>query len=85
MISKKNSALVFEPPIFFIKNTETDQNLTFHLKNMKYSAALPMFLIWRENLLSYDNMRVSFFRTLRRSKGYDLSWKKIDKILLEFV
>ena len=32
MISKKNSALVFDPPIFFIKNTETDQNLTFLFK-----------------------------------------------------
>ena len=27
---------------------------------MKYSAALPTFLIWRENLLSYDNMRFFF-------------------------
>ena len=28
---------------------------------MKYSAALHMFLIWRENLLSYDNMSFYFF------------------------
>ena len=29
MISKKNSVLIFEPKIF-LKNTLTDQNLTFH-------------------------------------------------------
>ena len=28
---------------------------------MKYLAVLPMFLTWRENLLSYDNMQVFFF------------------------
>ena len=28
---------------------------------MKYSAALAMFLIWRENLLSYDNIWVYYF------------------------
>ena len=38
MLSKKNSVLIFEPQIF-LKKTLTDQNLTFHLKNMKYSAA----------------------------------------------
>ena len=38
MLSKKNSVLIFEPQIFLNK-TLTDQNLTFHLKNMKYSAA----------------------------------------------
>ena len=38
MPSKKNSVLIFEPQIF-LKKTLTDQNLTFHLKNMKYSAA----------------------------------------------
>ena len=36
-------------------------NLLFHLKNMKCSASLSMFLMWRENLLSYDNMRGFFF------------------------
>ena len=44
--------------------------LLFHLKNMKYSAALPMLLIWRENLLSYDNMRV-FFPHAQEVKGCD--------------
>ena len=74
MISKENSALIFDPK-FFVKLEIYKQTriLLFHLKNMKYSAALPMFLIWRENLLSYDNMRVFFFRTLRRSKGCDFS------------
>ena len=38
MISKKNSVLIFEPKIFR-KYTLTDQNLTFPLKNMKYSTA----------------------------------------------
>ena len=38
MPSKKNSVLIFEPQIF-LKKTLTDQNLTFHLKNVKYSAA----------------------------------------------
>ena len=77
MISKKNSALIFDPPIFFIKNTWTDQNLTFlFIKNMKYSAALPMFLIRRENLLSYDNMRVSFFSHAQEVKGMWFVMKK---------
>ena len=59
--------------------------LLSYLKNMKYSAALPMFLIWRENVLSYDNMRVFFFGTLRSSRldGCDFSLKNIHKILLD--
>ena len=32
MVSKTNSALIFEPQFFFIKNTQTDQNLTFPFK-----------------------------------------------------
>ena len=31
MISKKNSALIFDPKLF-VKNTKTDQNLTFPFK-----------------------------------------------------
>ena len=50
--------------------------LLFHLKNMKYSTALLMFFIWRENLFSYDNMRF-FFRTFRRSKDVIFQVKKI--------
>ena len=42
---------------------------------MKYSAALPMFLIWRENLLSYDNMRV-FFSHAQEVKGVWFFMKK---------
>ena len=54
MISKKNSALIFDPSSFFIKKIHKQTRiLLFHLKNMKYSAALPMFLIWRENLLFF--------------------------------
>ena len=42
-----------------------------------------MFLIWRKNLVSYDNMRF-FFRTLRRSKDVIFHEKKnIHKILLD--
>ena len=46
--------------------------LLFHLKNMKYSAALPMFLTWRlhvtRKLLSFDKMRFFFvfFFSLRK-------------------
>ena len=82
---KRIVPLFLTPQFFLLKIQKQTRILLFYLKNMKYSAALPMFLIWRENLLSYDNMLVSFFRTLRRSKGCDLSWKKIHKILLEFV
>ena len=46
---------------FFIKVHEQTRILPFHLKNMKYSAVLPMFVIWHENLLLYDNMRVLYF------------------------
>ena len=45
MPSKKNSVLIFEPQIF-LKKTLTDQNLTFHLKNMKYSAAYFHMTTW---------------------------------------
>ena len=79
MISKENSALIFDPK-FFVKLEIYKQTriLLFHLKNMKYSAALPMFLIWRENFLSYDNMR-GFFRTLTRSKDVIFHEKKISQ------
>ena len=63
MTSKKNSALIFDPKIC-VKIHKQTRILLFHLKNMKYSAALPMFLIWRENLLSYDN--TGFFNTGQR-------------------
>ena len=81
MISKNNSVLIFDPNSF-VKNTFTDQNLS-HLKNMKHSAALPMFLIWRENLLSSMTTCGSFFRTLRRSKDMVFHEKNVQKILLD--
>ena len=63
MIGKKNSALIFDPNIFLQKIHKQTRILLSHLKHMKYSAALPMFLIWRDSLLSYDNMRVFFSHT----------------------
>ena len=48
----------------------------WHLKTMKYSAALPLCLVWREHFYGFrctvmgfacDNMR-GFFLTLRKSK-----------------
>ena len=71
MTSKKNSALIFDPKIC-VKIHKQTRILLFHLKNMKYSAALPMFLIWRENLLSHENMRV-FFWDAQGIKGCDFS------------
>ena len=44
MISKKNSVLIFEPKIF-LKNTLTDQNLTFLFKKNEIFGGV----------LSYDN------------------------------
>ena len=44
MISKKNSVLIFEPKIF-LKNTLTDQNLTFPFKKNEIFGGV----------LSYDN------------------------------
>ena len=69
MISKENSAFIFYPK-FFVKLEIYKQTriLLFHLKNMKYSTVLPMFL-------SFDNMRF-FFRTLRRSKDVIFHEKK---------
>ena len=45
MISKKNSVLIFEPKIF-LKNTLTDQNLTFPFKKHEIFGGVR----------SYDNM-----------------------------
>ena len=70
MISEENSALIFDPK-FFVKLEIYKQTriLLFHLKNMKYSAALPMFLTWCKNLLLYDNMRFFFFSHVQEVKG----------------
>ena len=57
--------------------------LLFHFKNMKFSTALLMFFIWRENLLSYDNMRF-FFSDVQEVEGCDFSCEKnIHKTLLD--
>ena len=74
MISKENSALIFDPK-FFVKLEIYKQTriLLFHLKNMKYSAALPMFLIWRENLLSSMTTCGFFFSDAQEVKGHDFS------------
>ena len=50
MISKKNSVLIFEPQNF-LKNTLTDQNLTFPFKIHEIFGGL----------LSYETMRDFFF------------------------
>ena len=49
---------------------------------MKYSATLPMSLIWRGNLLSYDNMRVFFFARSGGQRDVIFHEKNIHKILL---
>ena len=86
MISKKNSALIFDPNFLFYKKIHKQTRiLLFHLKNMKYSAALPMFLIWRENLLSYDNMRVFFFARSGGQRDVIFHEKNIHKILLDLL
>ena len=66
MISKENSALIFDPK-FFVKLEIYKQTriLLFHLKNMKYSTVLPMSL-------SFDNMRF-FFSDAQEVKGCDFS------------
>ena len=81
MISKENSSLIFDPK-FFVKLEIYKQTriLLFHLKNMKYSQRCRC--LWRENLLSYDNM-LGFFQMLRRSKDVIFHEKNIHKILLD--
>ena len=76
MISKKNSALIFDPNFLSYKKIHKQTRiLLFHLKNMKYSAALPMFLIWRENLL--------FFGRSGGQRDVIFHEKNIHKILLD--
>ena len=66
MISKKNSFLIFEPNIV-LKNTLTDQNLTFPLKKHEIFGGV----------LSHGNMRDFFFATLRRSRDVIFMKEKI--------
>ena len=65
MPSKKNSVLIFEPQIF-LKKTLTDQNLTFHLKNMNYSAAY--FHMTTCGIFLFRGGEGGGVGTLRRSK-----------------
>ena len=66
VISKKNSVLIFELKIF-LKNTLTDQNLTFPFKKHEIFGGV----------LSYDNMGdFFFFGTLRRSQDVIFHAKK---------
>ena len=44
-----------------------------------------MFLIWRENLLSYDNMRFFFFRTPGGQRDVIFHEKNMHKILLDLL
>ena len=62
MISKKNSVHIFEPKIF-LKNTLTDQNLTFPFKKHEIFGGV----------LSYDNMGDFFFWHAQEVKGCDFS------------
>ena len=62
--------------------------LLFHLKNMKYLLALPMFLMsfsWHENLLSNDYKQI--FLTARSGDQRDVIFheKNIHKILLDLL
>ena len=65
MISKKNSVLIFEPNIV-LKNTLTDQNLTFPLKKHEIFGGV----------LSHGNMRDFFFCHAQEVKGCDFHEKK---------
>ena len=83
MISKKNSALIFDPKFLWKIHKQT-RILLFHLKNMKYSAALPMFLMARK--LTFIWKHAGFF--VARSGGQrDVIFheKNIHKILLDLL
>ena len=57
--------------------------MLFHLKNMKYSEALPMFLIWRENVYFHMTKCGVFFLHAQHVKGCDSHEKNIHKVLLD--
>ena len=85
MISKKNNTPIFDPKFFLQKIHKQTRILPFHLKNMKYSVVLPILLIWRENLLSYDNMRFFFFARSGGQRDVIFHEKNIHKILLDLL
>ena len=65
MISKKNSAFIFEPKIF-VKNTYTDQNLSFPFKKHEIFGGVAHVYGAKTNF--HMTTCGYFFRTLRRSK-----------------
>ena len=72
MISKKNSVLIFEPQIF-LKNTLTDQNLTFPFKKHEMFGGVAHVSHGTKTYFHMTTCGFFFFRTLRRSKGCDFS------------
>ena len=56
MISKNNSVLIFDPKSF-VKNTFTDQNLTFPFKKHEIFGCVAHV----SHTFQYDNMRFFFF------------------------
>ena len=83
MINKNNSVLIFDPKSF-VKNTFTDQNLTFPFKKHEiFGCVAHVSHMARKLTFQYDNMRFFFFRTLRRSKDMIFHEKNVQKILLD--
>ena len=68
MISKKNSALIFDPKLF-VKNTKTDQNLTFPFKKHEIFGGVAHVSHMARKLSFIWQHADIFFHTLRRSKG----------------
>ena len=76
MISKKNSALIFDPNFLFYKKIHKQTRiLLFHLKKHEIFGGVAYV---SHGTKTYFHMTTCgfFFRTLRRSKGCDFSSKK---------
>ena len=72
MISKNNSVLIFDPKSF-VKNTFTDQNLTFPFeKHELFGGVAHVSHMVRKLTFQYDNMRF-FFSDAQEVKGYGFS------------
>ena len=72
MISKNNSVLIFDPKSF-VKNTFTDQNLTFPFKKHEiFGGVAHVSHMARKLTFQYDNMRF-FFSDAQEVKGYGFS------------
>ena len=85
LLVKRIVPLFLTPNFFHKKIHKQTRILLFHLKKIIYAEALPMFLIWRENLLSYDNMRVFFFARSGGQMDVICHEKNIQKILLDLL